>query len=290
MANYARERGKYGGIVGSIQVFTTTLPLANDPSDSNWKSKIPAGFLRCDGSVLAASLYPELAALLGTGGASKFKKPEQSLTEEQFQLPDLGSKYLKPGLATGTYTDLTLLQTATENFAGKSRVGAEVIVTSNIGSSDTISYTGNFTVTGQNNIDLLGNSKFTPPEDKLTSQTILDQQSFQAHGHAANQKVLNYTGNFKVGADGKGDGTLNVFAGHSFETSGNPTNTATSTHAHKVDWPISTDYSNNFAFSFPTFNVPADNIQTTINVATKTVTELPESIQPFILVEYIIKF
>lgn len=290
MANYARERGKYGGIVGSIQVFTTTLPLANDPGDDTWKSKIPAGFLRCDGSIINASQYPELASVLGVGDASKFKKPDQSLTEDQIQLPDLGAKYLKPGLGSGTYTDLYLLQTATENFVGKKRVGSEVIVTSNIGNSDTISYTGNFTVTGQNDIPLLGSSKFTPPEDKLLSETILDQQSFQGHGHAANQKVLNYTGNFKVGADGKGAGTLNVFAGNAIETSGDPSNDAPSSHAHKLDWPISTDYDSNFAFSFPTFNVPADNLQTTINVSTKTVTELPESIQPFILVEYIIKF
>ena len=27
MANYARERGKYGGVVGAIQIFTSDLPL-----------------------------------------------------------------------------------------------------------------------------------------------------------------------------------------------------------------------------------------------------------------------
>lgn len=290
MANYAREKSKYGGIIGSIQIYTTTLPLANDPLDSSWRSQIPAGFLRCDGSILPANEYPELAALLGTGDASKFRKPEKTLSEDQFQLPDLGSKYLKPGLASGQYSDLVLLQTVTENFTGKKRVGSEVDVTSNIGNSATIDYAGNFTVVGQTGIPLLGNSKFTPPEDKELSVTTLDQSSFQGHGHDANTRVLNYTGNFKVGADGKGDGTQNVFAGNAFETSDSPTNTAASTHTHKLDWPISTAYNNNFSYSFPTFNVPADNLQTTINVSTKTVTELPDSIQPFVLVEYIIKF
>ena len=80
MANYAREKSKYGGIIGSIQVYTTTLPLANDPLDSTWRSQIPAGFLRCDGSILPASEYPELAALLGTGDASKFRKPEKTIS------------------------------------------------------------------------------------------------------------------------------------------------------------------------------------------------------------------
>lgn len=290
MANYAREKSKYGGIIGSIQVFTTTLPLANDPLDSSWRLKIPAGFLRCDGSVLPASEYPELAAMLGVGDASKFRKPDKTLSDEQFQLPDLGSKYLKPGLASGQYSDLTLLQTQTENFTGKKRVGAEVDVTSNIGNQSTIDYAGNFTVIGQNDLPLLGSTKFTPPEDKLMGEVILDQSSFQGHGHDANTRVLNYTGNFRVGADGKGSGTLNVFAGNAFESSGDTTNSAASTHQHKVDWPTSVEYSNNFAYAFNTFNVPADNLQTTINVSTKTVTELPDSIQPFVLVEYIIKF
>ena len=290
MANYAREKSKYGGLVGSIQIFTTTLPLANDPLDSTWKSKIPAGFLRCDGSIKNANEYPELAAVLGVGEASKFRKQEQTLTDDQFQLPDCGSKYLSPGLASGQYSSLTLLQTQTENFAGKKRVGVETNVTSNVGNSVTIDYSGNFTVIGQTSVPLLGNAKFTPPEDKELGETILDASNFQGHGHNANTRVLNYTGNFKVGADGKGDGLANVFAGHGFEGSGDPTNTAQSIHTHKIDWPTSIGYDNNMAFSFPTFNVPADNLQTTVNVSTKTVTELPESVQPFILVEYIIKF
>ena len=290
MANYAREKSKYGGIVGSIQIFTTTLPLANDPLDSTWKSKIPAGFLRCDGSVLNANEYPDLAAVLGTGTACKFKKPDQELSEDQFQLPDVGSKFLSPGLASGQYSDLTLVQTITENFAGKKRVGVETNVTSNVGDQVTIDYAGNFTVVGQNDLPMQGNAKFTPPEDTQLGEVTLDALNVQGHGHDANQRVLNYTGNFKVGADGKGSGTLNVFAGHSLATSGTTTNTDASTHVHKMDWPISIDYTNNYAYSFPTFNVPADNLQTTINISTKSVQELPDSVQPFILVEYIIKF
>ena len=290
MANYAREKSKYGGIVGSIQIFTTTLPLANDPLDSMFRTKLPAGFLRCDGSILNANEYPDLAAVLGTGTACKFRKEDKELTNTQFQLPDIGSKFLSPGLASGQYSDMTLVQTITENFAGKKRVGVETTVTSNVGDSVTIDYAGNFTVVGQNDIPLLGNAKFTPPEDKELSLVVLDQLNMQAHGHDANTRVLNYTGNFKVGADGKGDGTQNVFAGHSFETSGDPSNDAASSHVHKIEWPVSTGYTNNYVYAFPTFNVPADNLQTTVNISTKSVQELADSVQPFILVEYIIKF
>lgn len=285
MANYTREKSKYGGVVGSIQIFTSALPLANDPLDAQWKSQIPAGFLRCDGSIVNAAEYPQLAAILGVGDASKFKKETQELNENQFQLPDLGSKYMTPGLASGQYASLNIIQT------GKSRVGAEVLVASNVGNSVTIDYSGNFTVIGQTDVPLLGNPKFTPPNDeKNTGEAILDQSSFQAHGHNSNAKVLNYTGNFKVGAEGKSGTSLTPFAGNQIVGSGNPSNATQSKHVHKITWPSAASYNQNFKYEFDTFNAPADNLQTTVNIATKTITELPETVQPFILVEYIIKF
>tara|TARA_A100001201_G_scaffold60060_2_gene57486 strand:- start:2365 stop:3237 length:873 start_codon:yes stop_codon:yes gene_type:complete len=290
MANYARERGKYGGVVGAIQIFTSDLPLQGDPLDPNWRQKIPAGFLRCDGKIYDASDYPELAAVFGVGDGCKFKKPSQTLTATQFQVPDVGAKYLSPGLASGTYQSMVLAQNITENSSGNPRVGAEVLVSAQ-SNTFTIGYSGNFTVVGQSDIALQGNAKFAPPnEDRETGSAFLDAGSFQAHGHNTNAKVLNYTGNHKVGAEGKSGTDLTPFAGNTIVGSGNPTNDAASNHLHSITWPSTTDYSQNYVFQFPTFNVPADNLQTTLTVQTKTIDELPESIQPFILVEYIIKF
>ncbi len=294
MANYTREKSKYGGVTGSIQIFSTTLPLANDPLDDSWKKKIPAGFLRCDGSILNANEYPQLADVLGRGDSCKFKKETQELDDDQFQLPDCGSKVINPGLASGQYNSLNLVQTATENSAGKPRIGVETTVASNFGNSVEISYSGNFTVQGQSGLDLQGNSSFTPPETeagiKRLEKAFLDQSNFQAHGHNSNARVINYTGNFKVGAIGKGSGLQNVFAGNTMNGSGNPTNSVPSVHDHGMDWPQSIDYDNQFVYAFPTVNIPADNIKTTINISTKKVEELRESVQPYILVEYIIKF
>ena len=214
MANYARERGKYGGVVGAIQIFTSDLPLQGDPLDPQWRQKIPAGFLRCDGKIYDASDYPELAAVLGVGDGCKFKKPNQTLTQTQFQVPDVGAKYLSPGLASGTYQSMVLAQTITENSNGNPRVGAEVLVSAQ-SNSFTIGYSGNFTVVGQSDIALQGNAKFAPPnEDRETGSAFLDSTSFQAHGHNTNAKVLNYTGNFKVGAEGKSGTDLTPFAGN----------------------------------------------------------------------------
>ena len=291
MANYARERGKYGGVVGAIQIFTSDLPLQGDPLDPQWRQKIPAGFLRCDGKIYDAGDYPELAAVLGTGDGCKFKKPSTNLSETQFQVPDVGAKFLSPGLASGTYQSMVLSQNITENSSGNSRVGAEVLVSAQ-SNTFTIGYTGNFTVVGQADIPLQGNAKFNPPnDDRETGTAFLQLDSFQAHGHNTNAKVLNYTGNFKVGAEGKSGTDLTPFAGNQIQTSGNPSNDAQSTHLHGITWPSgATAYDQNFVYQFPTFNVPADNLQTTLTVQTKSVEELPESIQPFILVEYIIKF
>ena len=227
---------------------------------------------------------------MGVGDGCKFKKPSQTLTQTQFQVPDVGAKYLSPGLASGTYQSMVLAQNITENSNGNPRVGAEVLVSAQ-SNTFTIGYSGNFTVVGQSDIDLQGNAKFAPPnEDRETGSAFLDSSSFQAHGHNTNAKVLNYTGNFKVGAEGKSGTDLTPFAGNTIVGSGNPTNDAASNHLHSISWPSTTDYSQNYVFQFPTFNVPADNLQTTLTVQTKTIDELPESIQPFILVEYIIKF
>lgn len=284
MANYTKEKSKYGGMVGTIQIFTSYLNLANDPLDSTFRTKIPAGYLRCDGAVKTASDYPELAAILGTGANSRFKKETTQLSDNQFQLPDLGSKHLQPGLATGTYSDLTLIQSPTTK-----RIGVEVETTSNVGNSVTIDYSGNFTVTGQTSLSLLGNAKFNPPNtDKKTSVTILDAGSFQAHGHNTNAKVLNYTGNFKVGAEGKSGQNCSPFGGNATVGSGNPANTTASSHSHGITWP--TAYNQNFVYQYNTFNVPADNLQTTLNISTKSVQVLNESVVPFVIVEYIIKF
>ena len=42
---------------------------------------LPAGYLRCDGSVLFAE-YPFLAEVLGVGDSSRYKKPDTTLANK----------------------------------------------------------------------------------------------------------------------------------------------------------------------------------------------------------------
>ena len=63
---YNKERSKLGSVTGSIISFSTKLET-NEPTDPNNKRLLPAGYLRCDGSVYSANIYPLLAEIVGTG-------------------------------------------------------------------------------------------------------------------------------------------------------------------------------------------------------------------------------
>ena len=77
---YTKEKARYGGVSGTIIPFPIKLPTVNVPDQGDWKEYLPAGFLRCDGSILDASEYPILAEILGTGNNSKFKRPDQTVS------------------------------------------------------------------------------------------------------------------------------------------------------------------------------------------------------------------
>ena len=65
MANYTYERSKYGGCVGSIIIHSTPgLSSSNDPLSAQFKDDIPAGYLKCDGSVLNCKDFLALSKVL----------------------------------------------------------------------------------------------------------------------------------------------------------------------------------------------------------------------------------
>ena len=274
-------------MVGTIQPFCSYLPLANDPASTEFREVIPAGFLRCDGSIQSANNYPELASILGTGEQSRFRKESTILTDEQFQLPDLGSKYIRPGLSTGTYLDINLEQDET-----KKKVGSEFNISSNVGNTASISYSGNFRVAASQSggFPLLGNVKMVPPTNRTVDNAVLTDQNFQAHGHMGNQTVLNYTGRHQTASGGKSGNDARVFAGNELLTVNPPdgTSSSSSTHTHRIDMP--TSFPHNFTYSWSQFDAPADNLVTTINLSLKNVKTIDSVIAPFILVEYIIKY
>ena len=63
---YSKEKGKLGTLTGSIINWSKQL-ASSDPEDPIIYQTLPAGYLRCDGTVYQAEVFPELATVLGTG-------------------------------------------------------------------------------------------------------------------------------------------------------------------------------------------------------------------------------
>ena len=126
-----------------------------------------------------------------------------------------------------------------------------------------------------------------------TEGYILTIDEFQAHSHAVDTQVLNYTGNYSTDGEGM-TGSLNTsFSANSDgfnaidETTINiPTGEAN--HAHRLQRP--TAYNQNFVYNYSPFNIPTDNMQSYIDVDVERVDVLNQVVTPFIMVHYIIKF
>jgi hypothetical protein len=292
MANYAVNKARFGGMVGSIQVFTNTLPAGNDPNSGEFRTQLPAGFLRCDGSILKADRFPALAEVLGIGQDCKFAKDRTTIQDDEFQLPDIGSKYIIPGRASGTYLQTTLSDGTTR------RVGAEFDVTSNVGTSETIGWSGEFKINARTD-DVLGNPFYKMDQETFTG--FITGSSFQGHGHLANQQVLNCTGNYLVSsAVGPEDGNQTHSGNNCKPYGGNllynlaapdGSSSLSASHEHRIGAPTSqSDYTHNFEYTMNQISIPTTNVRTTVNITTQPVTTFDSTIQPFIIVEYIIKF
>ena len=295
---YTKERSKFGGITGSILPFTIQLPDFNDPADINWKRYLPAGYLRCNGDILTATTYPALASVLGVGSASKFAKDPESMLPTEFQLPDLGSKYIRASNANGEYFNLTLSDDPT-TF----KIGTELNVSSLIGEEEIFGYSGDFEIIAKENLPFIGNAVFRT-ETGYTSNDALTIDNFQAHNHEAPRVgVFTYLAPWSdsgfVGTHS--DGTIIGRGGNNGQTEGSnnlvdidsPTGSTISTqHNHRIVLPKSSDIKSNTTFSYGipnNINVSAEGLESTVFVTAERIKKLDDAISPYILVEYIIK-
>jgi hypothetical protein len=288
MSNYSREKSRYGGYIGAIQIHTS-IGLGPDPQSAQFNNILPAGFLRCNGQIFNVKDYYALAQVLGIGEQCRFKKENTTLRNPdltqndlgQFQLPDLGSKVIIPSLGTGDYINDFVEST------GQSKVGPEIEVVSNRGNVIDVNFIGNFRGRAQTNIRLNSNPSYSMPS-RLT-ETALNIENFQSHAHLSTQTYLNYSATHAVGGSGKTGGNLpaNSGAGMTLETS-TFNATGESFHNHTVGRPIS--YSHNFAYSFNNFAISADGVRSTLDITLSKDKKLDQVVSPFILVEYIIKY
>lgn len=292
---YTKEKAKFGGVSGTIIPYTKKMPTNNDPGIGEWKEFLPAGFLRCNGEVFKAVEYPVLASILGTGNDCKFKKDGQTLADDEFQLPDLGSKYVSGSNSSGSYLNDRVLNEEANN---EYRVGCEIDVTSLVGTSKEISYNGTFTVVGQGEISFIGNPAFsTTTTDGKTLKAFLGEQNFQAHGHEADVGVFSYLGKWTDSAfidsaasnganDGQNEGSNELI------TIDSPTDsTAVVSHSHFINFPSTATVTanNGLRYSFQDTPIDAFGLKSTVTITTNNIFKLDEATPPYILVEYLIK-
>ena len=95
---YQKERAKYGNLTGQIIIWP--VQYLGDPNEGNNPTNLPAGYLKCDGTKYYAEDYPRLAAILGTGSNTAYRRLkldqvtplDTTISDNQFVVPDLGSK------------------------------------------------------------------------------------------------------------------------------------------------------------------------------------------------------
>lgn len=289
---YTNEKAKFGGTTGIIIPFMKQLPSTNLPDQGNWKKYVPAGYLRCDGSIYKADLFPVLASIIGKGEDCKFKKKGIDLKDDEIQLPDLGSKYIRASNASGQYLNSYLAQDTTQLH-----VGAEVEIDSLVGDSVDISYAGNFTVVAQSDLKFSGNPIFVGDNDGYSADDFLSEDNFQAHGHDAdNVGVLTYLGKWKDSAwqsnGGSGGNDARTEGSNNMVLIQEPTNGINNpAHNHQILLPTSAQYKTGLAFeySYESTSIPADGLKSTLTLTTENIIKLDDAIMPYVIVEYIIK-
>lgn len=191
---YNKEKSKLGTLTGSIISFSTQLQ-SNEPIDANNKKLLPSGYIRCDGSVYSASVFPLLAEVLGTGIDCKFKQTDTFLRNDQFQVPDLLVKHIRAstGSNIGSFNDLEYESTLGDTFK-KSGIGLDVL--SNVDPVFTLTYSGSFYLPSQT-IDLRGQPAFSRTLGDYTELSEIPDLSIIPHAHfstTVRSRTINFGG------------------------------------------------------------------------------------------------
>ena len=191
---YTKEKAKYGSGSGTIICWPVELESLDPLNEAN-VNVLPAGYLKCDGSTYKAEDYPALAEILGTGLNTKFIRydinndPIDNPGEDEFMVPDLGSKFMKPttGASAGTYINIL-----TETVAGvekrRSGIGIEASSTAGTTAGNTVTipvtYTGNFIIPSQE-IALKGKPSWSKGTNNsgYTDVEAVDSLALHSHMH-----------------------------------------------------------------------------------------------------------
>jgi len=309
---YSAEKGKLGSNTGFIFPFVVSISSA-DPNDPSNVYKLPAGFLKCDGTVYDADDFPALAGITRTGDACKFRG-SRILADDKFRVPDLGAKIIRASQSDiGTVNDGTIT-TSTGTVVKKAGVG--VVIDNNIGDTLEIGYTGNFRIPVKS-VDINGNPGWTIP--RRTDSELVSPNQLQPHGHYSTTLRLRHVddtgvpgfvysnsrfekfGDALCGFGKEFDPNIDeplVIGGRNVDVISNSGgNDANTEHNHQIFYTPGinhgsepTGYLHNYKINIFQTDFPPDGLISRATLRDSGATKFDDVISPFILVQYIIKF
>jgi len=291
---YSFQKGKFGGVVGTIYPFPRTLS-GDTPLDADWKTYVPAGFLRCNGAILKADDYKALAEIIGVGDDCIYRKDGITLdnrnsngTGGQIQLPDFGSKYLSSSSSnTSLVLDATAVEPDTQQIVERVGIGVELVL--NRGEDVTFNYTGNFSVP-TTPIPISGNYLMNVPFQSSTSS--ISQSQMLTHGHYSNAaRLMRSVVKEREFSDGTRDDSSGELKTDITEAGQIGTTSAGSVSSTQHEHGLSrTNPTSNVSAQLNSFELDGSAVTTTVNLGSSNTSAFNDVTQKFILVEYLIKF
>ena len=296
---YSFEKGKQGSSSGLIYPYFTKL--ASVVPDLEYLEKVPAGFLKCQGQVLDADIYPSLARVIGVGSSCIYKRENTPLQDQnddgtggQIQLPDLGSKYIVGSSISGVYSNDDTVNPRVQRAGIQTDVSAL---------SDQVEffYTGEFRIPGRE-LTVSGNVIAESPPAR-TEITSLFAGNFLPHGHLSDMNIADRINTNRNGIKNARWETVNFGCGQSGTICDEGVNYGVSfcniqvnetgseagaSHFHFGVFPVITSESSQS--TMPESIINAGPLNTVVNVRTQEQIKMDLIAPKFILCEYLIKY
>lgn len=292
---YSAERGKYGLFTGCVVPFPIFLS-GTSPGGADFKNYVPAGFLKCNGAKYRGSDYPVLADILGMGSSSRFKKdnveleePSQDLSFGQFQVPDLGAKYINASSISGGFNNLYATSSDGTQIP---TCGVPVEVILNQGSEVSVFYEGNFKV-GATDIFIPSAMNFVSTLSPVAPASEIPASGYLPHAHFSEVSCLRggvqNTDSIITSASGYSQGALydNAQGGPTISIS---EVTGTDESTNHVHFFKTTQLQRDTDFVLRPVTLSSSFLTTTINMENENAIKFDDIQHKYVLVEWLIKF
>lgn len=289
---YSFERGKYGFTTGTIIPFARFIDGV-DPVGNDFLNYVPAGFLKCDGTIYNARDFYSLATVIGVGSECRFTKEGTVLVDAnegfrngQFQVPDLGSKFISAASANGVYNNLFVENPNTGQLV--ERVGIEGSLELNQGEEIITTYTGSFQ-TPIIPVEFSPNARFGTTLRTGIDNATLSDNGMLAHAHFSNAAAIR-SGPFEdtvcTDADPIDDNEEGLFSNQEETVTAVGGLRGGTEHGHQL---ARSSVTTNVSSNIDSIPISGELIQTTTTISKSNAFKFDDIQHRFMLVVYLIK-